>query len=904
MGQAAADSVSGWLADLGRIADVTFRAPERLWLGLPVLGVLVLVPLAQRVRAGNTLWPLVLRALALAALLAILLEPAVEEAQTRPGRLLVLADVSPSVGAEGLSRTQAYLDGAGAPFDLVTFGATPRLVGERVEGAAPLLEDPRDATDLAAAFRLAAVRANREEPLRIVLLSDGRATEPGAEDAALRLRRSAELWAVAVPDGPAQAAPPLTARGLELPPRERRRTPFAITARVDAAAAAPARATLYLDGKPHRTRTLELRPGENEVVFPDLTLAPGRYFAQVLFEPDATPHDNVAAAELEVPGTPRVLCLAASKRKALFAEALRTQGLEVDIGAAKGKQDFEAYDAVVLLPDAPAAELETHAPALADFVGRRGGGLVAVGGAEGEGLARLHATPLAFLLPLEFEPREQAPDTPPTPKPADKPRIEVVEEQKEAYPITLGLVIDRSGSMDGYKMRQAQLAAIAAARTLTPQDRILVVVFGDRAQILMTPRSAGDINVIGRSVAGLFAEGQTAMFNALTVAYDWMQREPSPIRHVLLISDGRPTDGGRWHDVVMKMTREKITVSTVGIGMDVDSHLLGKLAQWGRGKYWLARAHEIPQVVTQDTKRVVAARDRRGKDAERTRPDEERPPEPEPPDEVEKPEAAPPATVPIVAEPGAPRDMLKGLRDDELPEVAGVEEGRPRFASWTAARAGADGPPLLAYWRFGLGTAAALTVDPEASGAQRLREHEEFPRLVAQLLRSVLPDTHGDAFVLQQALRVRNDEETLSLRVLAEDGLPRTDLPIEVTLSDGTALPVRRRADRYEAALSQRTEATVVEVRLGPATEPLLERALVVPPSGNRELARTGPDRQALLRLVGDPDRLDPPAVQALSAPALQLARLRPLWLPFLLIAAILLPLDAWARRRSRSASR
>ena len=854
-------------------------------------------------RAGRAAWPLGLRALALAALLAILLEPAVKDTQMRRGRLLVLADVSPSIGAAGLERTQAYLDGAGVPFDLVTFGATPTLYGESVDGAT-LRKDPRDATDLAAAFRLAAVRAHGDEPLRIVLLSDGRATEPGAEDAALRLRRAAELWAVAVPEAPATDAPPLTARGLELPPREKRRMPFAITAHVEAAAPARVNATLFLDGKPHRTEALELRAGENAVVFGDLTLAPGRYFAQVLFGPDATPHDNIAAAELEVPGIPRVLCLAATKRKALVAEALRTQGLDVEVGAASAEHDFADYEAVILLPDAPSADLERHAPALADLVGRRGGGLVAVGGAEGDGLARLHDTPLAFLLPLAFEPRAQEEATPPTPKPRDKPRIEVIEEKKEAYPITLCLVIDRSGSMDGYKLRQAQLAAIAAARTLTQEDRILVVTFGNQAQILMSPRSAGDLRAIGRAVAGLHAEGQTAMFHALVVAHGWMQREPSPIRHVLLISDGRPTDGGRWRDVVTKMTSEKITVSTVGIGMDVDSHLLGKIAQWGRGKYWLARAHEIPQVVTQDTKRVVAARDRRGKDAERTQPDQEKEPEPEPPPETEKTEAAPPVTVPIVAEPGAPRDMLKGLSDEELPEVAGVEEGKPRFASWTAARAGADGPPLLAYWRFGLGTAAALTVDPEAPGAGPLREHAEFPRLIAQLLRSVLPDTHGTAFVLQQGLVVRGDEESLSLRVLAEDGLPRTDLPLEVALPDGAVLPVRRRADRYEAGLPRRTEATVVDVRLGPAAAPLLERTLVVPPSDNRELARTGPDRQALLRLVGDPDRLDPPAGEALAAPVLELGRLRPLWLPFLLIAAILLPLDAWARRRVRSASR
>ena len=93
-------------------------------------------------------------------------------------------------------------------------------------------------------------------------------------------------------------------------------------------------------------------------------------------------------------------------------------------------------------------------------------------------------------------------------------------------------------------------------------------------------------------------------------------------------------------------------------------------------------------------------------------------------------------------------------------------------------------------------------------------------------------------------------------------------------------------------------------LELATASAPLLERRLVVPPSGNRELARTGPDRRTLLRLVGDPDRLDPPAGRVLAVPELELSKRRPLWLPFLLIAAILLPFDAWARRRTRSASR
>jgi hypothetical protein len=97
---------------------------------------------------------------------------------------------------------------------------------------------------------------------------------------------------------------------------------------------------------------------------------------------------------------------------------------------------------------------------------------------------------------------------------------------------------------------------------------------------------------------------------------------------------------------------------------------------------------------------------------------------------------------------------------------------------------------------------------------------------------------------------------------------------------------------------------TSAVVRVGPADAPVLTRSFVLPPSTSAELARTGPDRAALSRLVGSPDRLDPAPTEVLRLPEAIREHSRPLRLPFLLFAAILLPFDAWARRRARSASR
>jgi hypothetical protein len=351
------------------------------------------------------------------------------------------------------------------------------------------------------------------------------------------------------------------------------------------------------------------------------------------------------------------------------------------------------------------------------------------------------------------------------------------------------------------------------------------------------------------------------------------------------------------------MTQDGITVSTVGIGFDVDSPMLATLAKWGKGRPMLALPHEIPQVVTQDTQRIVRVREERGKDAERAPPDEEKPPEkPEPPPPVDEPPPPPPppppAALAIVAEPGAPLDMLKGFKPEELPRVAAPEEGELRFAAWVAARAGEDGPPLVSYFRLGLGTAAVLTADPESPVETGLLGSKELPRLLAQLLRSVLPDASAEPFVLQH----ETDGDVLSLRVVGEDGRPRTDVTVEASVG-GEALPLVRRADRYEAVLPPRDAPARVAVRAGEHGR-TVARAFVVPRASGAELAHTGPDRDALLRLVGAPDRLDARAADALRRPETESTRLRPFPFPFLLLAAILLPLDAWLRRRIRSRSR
>lgn len=873
-----------WIEDLRRLPEVVWQSPERLWIAVPALLALLAVFAGRRARSGGALLPLLLRAAAVAALLALLLDPAVGETATRRGRVIALADVSPSVGEEGVARERELLrDGA---VEVIAFGAAPR-----VSRGGEIAPDPRASTDLAAALLLGLARSGGE-PARIHLLGDGRATEPGVARATALLRaRGVELSATALPEPAATAPAQFQATDLEPPPELAAGEAITVIGRARSTGAARARARLFLDGAPAAEVEARLRAGDNDISFPGVRLSPGRVTAQLLLEGDASPSDNLATREWRIARTPRVLLLAGRERKALLGEALRTQGMEVGVAAAGAEPDLKEWDAILLLPDAPAADLEGRSGAISEFVGR-GGGLLAVGGSEGPGLARLAGTPLAFLLPLDVPARPPRPEEPPPPQPGKEPRIEIVEERKQAYPVSLCLLLDRSGSMaESGKLRRAQEAAAAAARALTADDRICVIAFHDTAEVIVPPQPAGDPWAVLRALSTLTPEGQTAMFAALQLASEVMRREPSPIRHIVLLSDGIATDEGRWRDLITGMAEEKITLSSVGIGFRIDDRL-PQFARWGQGKYWSAEASEIPQVVTQDTLRIVEARDRRGKDAER--PVEPPPPRPEPPS---PPAPAPPETpakpppgAPLVAEAGAPRDALKGIADADLPEVTGVEEGTLRLGAWTAARAGPEGPPVIAYRRIGLGTSAALTVDPEATLSMGLASHPEFPRLVAQLLRSVLPDVAAEPLALAWA----REGGRIRFRVEGEDGRPRTDVALSVT-AEGRPLRVVRRGDFYEAQAPEGETPSLLRVRFD-----TFDRAFLVAGADPRERIGLGADREALLGLAGAAERLD---IAIPSAPEIRETRKRPLPLPFLLLAAILLPFDAWARRRA-SASR
>ncbi len=156
-------------------------------------------------------------------------------------------------------------------------------------------------------------------------------------------------------------------------------------------------------------------------------------------------------------------------------------------------------------------------------------------------------------------------------------------------------LLDRSGSMKGSKMASAARACALLLGTLGPADRFALVAFSGRPQWLVGDGGANslvtaDRNGIARGehlLRDVQADGGTELFSALQGALDLLagRRDAAGrVPVVVLITDGEVGDESR---ALALVQRAGVRVFTVGVDTSVNSGLLKRIAQAGRGTFVL-----------------------------------------------------------------------------------------------------------------------------------------------------------------------------------------------------------------------------------------------------------------------------------------------------------------------------
>ncbi len=134
----------------------------------------------------------------------------------------------------------------------------------------------------------------------------------------------------------------------------------------------------------------------------------------------------------------------------------------------------------------------------------------------------------------------------------------------ERVPVSLGFVVDTSGSMAGDKLESAELALERFLDLMGPDDEFFVDRFsgtGERLQEWTTDRAR-----LGSAIRRLSAGGGTAMYDALADAVPYASAGGHHKKAIVLISDGNDTNSATTVSALKQMVREsELLVYAVGI---------------------------------------------------------------------------------------------------------------------------------------------------------------------------------------------------------------------------------------------------------------------------------------------------------------------------------------------------
>ena len=158
---------------------------------------------------------------------------------------------------------------------------------------------------------------------------------------------------------------------------------------------------------------------------------------------------------------------------------------------------------------------------------------------------------------------------------------------------TLVFTIDVSGSMgreDRLGLVQQSLRLLVDE--LRSDDKVAIVTYGDRGQVLLEPTAGRNKGEILRAIDSLSPGGSTYVEDGLKVAYRLAAAEAQPCRltRVIVLSDGVGNVGNTGPDSILNQIRDYVdqgvTLTTVGFGMgNYNDILMEQLANDGDGAY-------------------------------------------------------------------------------------------------------------------------------------------------------------------------------------------------------------------------------------------------------------------------------------------------------------------------------
>ena len=191
-----------------------------------------------------------------------------------------------------------------------------------------------------------------------------------------------------------------------------------------------------------------------------------------------------------------------------------------------------------------------------------------------------------------------------------------IKSEKAKSRLNIAIVLDRSGSMGGEKIRQAKDAAICAVERMSVDDIVSVVTYSSEVEVLVPATKLRDKKEIIQKIRDLRAGGMTALHAGTEAGIREVKKnfDKEWVNRVILLSDGLANVGPDAPQDLQKLGREAgvkgIAITTFGLGENFNEELMIKLAGASDGNHvFITKASNLVEVFSDEfdiTAKIVA----------------------------------------------------------------------------------------------------------------------------------------------------------------------------------------------------------------------------------------------------------------------------------------------------------
>ncbi|MEM6273311.1 MAG: VWA domain-containing protein [Bacteroidota bacterium] len=181
-------------------------------------------------------------------------------------------------------------------------------------------------------------------------------------------------------------------------------------------------------------------------------------------------------------------------------------------------------------------------------------------------------------------------------------------------PLNISLVIDRSGSMQGDKLKYAKAALSFVIDQMQKDDQISMVAYDHLVDVVQPQHKVTAKNSLHRKINAIVSRGSTNLSGGMLEGFSQVaaMQEQQRVNRVLLLSDGLAnqgvTDPQALHNLVQKQFRTRgIGLSTFGVGADYNEDLMTNLSEYGGGNYFfIESADKIPTMFAHELQGLLS----------------------------------------------------------------------------------------------------------------------------------------------------------------------------------------------------------------------------------------------------------------------------------------------------------